>query len=173
MALLTATEVREQVQTDLSTAALKKIYDAELKRIEVKVGKNTGVLETKFAGGLIDTFTQRPIGTINSIKERKFQTSDQVTLATNDYRTFGPRGLRRLTGGTNGASFWGQEVEINYDPIDDIDRRNLALVELVRISVEERAVAAEKDGDYQATYRDPARARRETLASLNTGLPIA
>ena len=173
MPLLTTKEIREQVQTDLSDAALKKIYDAELKRIEVKVGKNTGVVETKFAGGLVDTFTQRPIGTINSIKARKFQTSDQVTLSSDDYRTFGLRGLRRLTGGTNGASFWGQEVEVNYDPIDDIDRRNLALVELVRIAVEERALASEKDGDYQATYKDPKRARRETLDSLNTGLPIA
>ncbi len=169
MALLTAKEIREQVQTDLSDAALQKIYDAELKRIEVKVGKNTAVVETKFALGLVDTFTQRPIGTINSIAERQTPEATQVTLSSDDYRLFGPRGLRRLDTGTNGASFWGSEVVINYDPIDDIDRRNLALVELVRIAVEERAVAAEKDGDYQATYRDPKRARRETLDSLNTG----
>lgn len=173
MPLLTVTEIREQVQTDLTNAALKKIYDAELKRIEVKVGKTSAVIETKFAGGLVDLFTQRPIGTINSINERKTPAATQVTLATNDYRAFGPRGLRRLATGTNGASYWGQEVVIDYDPVDDIDRRNLALVELVRIAVEERALASEKDGDYQATYRDPKRARRETLAGLSTGLPIA
>lgn len=173
MPLLTTTEIREQVQTDLSNAALKKIYDAELKRIEVKVGKNTGVLETKFAAGLVDMFTQRPIGTITSIKERATPDATQVTLAADDYRTFGPRGLRRLATGTNAASYWGQEVEVTYNPIDDIDRRNLALVELVRIAVEERAIASEKDGDYEAKYKDPMRARRETLASLGTGLPIA
>ncbi len=173
MALLTAKEIREQVQTDLSDAALQKIYDAELKRIEVKVGKNTAVVETKFALGLVDTYTQRPIGTINSIGERQTAAAAQVTLSSDDYRLFGPRGLRRLDTGTNGASFWGSEIVINYDPIDDIDRRNLALVELVRIAVEERAVAAEKDGDYQATYRDPKRARRETLDSLNTGSLIS
>lgn len=173
MPLMTSKEIREQVQTDLTDAALQKIYDAELKRIEVKVGKTTAVVETKFAIGLVDIFAQRPIGTINSIKERKTPESTQVTLSADDYRAFGPRGLRRLTGGTNGASFWGQEVEINYDPVDDIDRRNLALVELVRIAVEERALSSETDGNYQATYKDPKRARRETLASLDGGLPIA
>lgn len=173
MPLLTQKEVREQVQTDLTDAALQKIYDAELKRITVKVGKTEAVVETKFALGLVDTYTQRPIGTINSIVERASPLSTQVTLSTNDYQAFGPRGLRRLTTGTNGASFWGQEVVINYDPVEDIDRRNLALVELVRISVEERALASEKDGDYQATYKNPKRARRETLDSLNTGSIIA
>ncbi len=173
MPTLTLLQIRAQVQTDITDAAMQKIVDAEEKRIEKSAGKETAVTEYKLAGGLVEFFTQRPILTITSIKERRSATSTQVTLAADDYRIFGDRLIRRLSDGTNGFEFWGAEVEILYDPTENLDRRNLALVELVRISVEEKAVKSEKDGDVVTTYRNPQRARKELLDGLSDRLMIA
>ena len=173
MPLLTLADVRAQVQTDLTSAALKNIYDAELRRIVKVVGKDKAVVERKNALSLLDLFTHRPIGTINSIKERVNAASSEVTLAADDYRIIGRRRIRRLSTGTNGGSWWGGEVVIDYDPVDNIDLRNSTLVELVRISADEKAAESEKDGDYQVTYRNPKRARSEALDGLNDNLGIA
>ncbi len=173
MPTLTIAQIRNQVQTDILDTALQRIVDAEEKRIEKAAGKETAVTEYKFAGGLVEFFTQRPILVITSIKERRTKASTQVTLAADDYRIFGDRLIRRLTTGTNGFDFWGAEVEILYNPTENLDRRNQALVELVRISVEEKAIKADKDGDVTTTYRNPARARKELLDGLSDRLAIA
>lgn len=173
MPKLTLDEVRDQVQSDLTSAAFGKVYAAEERRIVKVVGKDTAVIERKNALGLVDLFTHRTIGTINSIKERVSVSSDEVTLASDDFRVVGERRIRRLSTGTNGGSWWGVEVVIDYDPVDNIDLRNSTLVELCRISVDESAAESEKDGDYQATYRNPKRARKEALDGLNDNLGIA
>ncbi len=173
MPLLTIEQVRDQVQTDLTDAALGKVYDAELRRIVKEVGAEKAVVETKRGLGLVELFTRRPIATINSIKERTEQNSDQVTLAADDFRIVGNRQIIRLSTGTNSATFWGIEAVIDYDPVDNIDLRNSTLIELIRIAMDISLKQSEKDGDYSAAYRSPKRAREEALAGLNDTLEIA
>jgi len=77
---VTLTQMRDHIETDLVDAAMQRIIDAETKRIERVVGKQTGVVERKNAAGLQTLFTRRPIASITSITERR-ATNYEITTS--------------------------------------------------------------------------------------------
>lgn len=144
----TLNEVRSRVETDLDDATLQRIIDAETQYLTRRAGGITET-ETHRAFGLREIVLRRPPASITSIKERRSITGEQVTLAGNDWRQVGNYNLLRLTGGSNSANFWGQEIVVEYKPEIDEDLRERVLLDLVQLSVEFRGIESESIGDYE------------------------
>jgi hypothetical protein len=95
-----------------------------------------------------------------------------TTLAADDYelRSTGYT-LRRLTGGTNPASFWRDRVRVTYTPLSDLALREVAQIELVKLDVAfNPTLAAQTIGSWSETYQQGKSypdQRADILASLS------
>lgn len=170
---MTVNEMRDHVETDLVDSALTRIINAEDKVIDKRLGELTSISETYLASGLEFLFTKRPIGSITSITERRVETGDAVVLNADDYRQLGSRRLRRLTTGTNSATFWGEEVVIAYDPVDRQEIRDRVLIDLVKLTVEFRGLDKETVGDWSSEQQKYQDRRNEVMTDLRDGMVLA
>lgn len=171
--VMTVNEMRDHVETDLVDSALTRILTAEDKVIDKRLGDLAAVTETYLASGLEFLFVKRPIATITSIAERRSETDDPTVLDADDYRQLGNRRLRRLTSGTNPATYWGEEVIVVYDPVNRQEIRDRTLIDLVKLNVEFRGLDKEKVGDWEGEQQKYQDRRDEVLRDLDDGLPLA
>lgn len=116
MADLTATEIREHIETDLGDDALNRFladaYGAIKKRVGVE-GEQTVVIYTRGSDRYL--MLPRPINVaadIDSIIERLGAT--EVTLETTDWRWLGGRTLERLSGSSE-PTLWGWNFSVDED----------------------------------------------------------
>lgn len=93
----------------------------------------------------------------------------ETTLAAGDYSILhGGRTLQRLTGGSNGRSYWAPLVTITYSPIGEQAARDEAVIKVMQLDLSYRGgLKSERAGDYQFTLSGDPVADRETIfASL-------
>ena len=169
--MLSLTEVRARVETDLNDATLGNIIESEVQALERHVGGESAT-ETQFASGLTVLYLRRKPAQITKITERRLVTSDPVTLAKSDWRKIGIYGLRRLFDGANAASTWGEEVIIEYVPELDHRLRDRVVLDLVQMSVEFRALDKEEVGDWKGEQKDYKKRRNELLSQVREGRSI-
>lgn len=91
--------------------------------------------------------------------------ADELVLAPGDYRTtHGGRTLQRLTGGTNGRSYWAPLVRVTYTPIADQAARDEATIKLMQLDLSYRGgLKSERAGDYQFTLAGDVSVEREKI----------
>lgn len=179
MALLD--RVKERIETDLTDAELQSMIDGITAEIELRFGVNAAIAVTLNGNTEFITLA-RPMDTGEASTLTEVETrghglaASQTVLAADDYRVHhGGRTLQRLRDGTNGREVWAPEVQIDYTPVTDAAQRQDATIRLVQLDVQNRGLASEKVGDWQATFQDLSVEREKILTSLSprAGLVMA
>ena len=165
MALIDATEMRTHVETGIVDAALTTIIDGADQDIIQRHGAVATEVDDLPSKGVEDIFTTRPISSITSVIETIGTTS--TTLATDDYVQRHGQMLHRLDTGTNGRLTWGDRVKVTYVPVDTTDRREVALIALVKLYLAFNGLSSERKGDFQSSALDYNTEREKILRSLN------
>ncbi len=172
MTILTATELRTHVETDLADPALTRLASAAEQLIIREAGDTTALTEVfneeNFpAGRERILYLARTTSSIASIKERDHFDDAQITLSSDDYRQEAGRNLIRLREGTNPRQFWASHVEAIYTPDTDSDLRELVQINLVKLAVMYSGAQREEEGDFEFWHLDHATETRKLLALLN------
>ncbi|MCQ4575414.1 MAG: hypothetical protein NOU37_09250 [Candidatus Brocadiales bacterium] len=165
MALMSATEVRQHIDTDLVDAALQRLIDAAEEDIDTHFGSVTSQLDELLGNGGKHLWPTRPIKTVSSIVETVGTTD--TTLASDDYKLLhGGRQIERLNTGTNARNSWGDRTKIQYTPEDETKKRKGILIKLVKLEVEYNGLSSERAGDYQSSSLDYEGERKKILGGL-------
>ncbi len=172
MTILSATELRQHIETDLSDTAIDRLGSAAEQLIIREAGDITALTETFNEEGYPRgreriIYLARTVTSITSIKEREHFDDDQTTLSTDDYRQEGGRRLIRLREGTNSRLFWAPHTEVVYVPVVDSDLREIVQINLVKLAVMYSGAQKEKQGDFDFWHLDYATETRAHLAQLN------
>lgn len=165
--ILTADEVREHIETDLVDDALQRIIDAADAEIIRKLGaldSQTDVLQ----GGSRYLHLSRKASAITAVSERyniEMLGLTVVPLAADDYRLLADgRRIERLQAGTNGASCWQGEVEIESTPADaGLAERKALLVKLVQLDLQYSGLDSQSVGDVTVKQKSDLMAERAAL----------
>lgn len=180
MTILTVSELREHLETDLGNDALGRLADDAESLIIATAGATTARTENSNAWGFPGgreriIFAALAINSITSIKERDDLDSAKVTLSTDDYEQQGKRQLIRLRNGTNPRSLWAQHVELIYVPTVDTAIRKMVQVDLVKIEIMYSGALREKQGDFEVWHKgaDEVAKILARLKTNNVQLPIA
>ncbi len=180
MTILTVTELRQHIETDLVDAALQRVADDAEALINAKAGIITAKTEDFNAFGFPRgrdriLFTVLAIDTVTSILERDNLDDAGTVLSTDDWEKQGGRQLIRVSGGTNSRSLWAQHVTVVYVPLADTAIRIMVQVDLVKLSLMYSGAAREEDGDFEVHHKDSTETAK-ILSRLETGnskFPIA
>ncbi|KKN39098.1 hypothetical protein LCGC14_0746940 [marine sediment metagenome] len=172
MTILTATELRTHIETDLADAALNRLAAAAEQLIIREAGDTAALTEIfneeGFPQGRERTlFLARTTSSITSIKERDTYDGTQTTLSADDYRQEGGRKLVRLTDGTNSRSLWAPHTEVIYVPATDSNIRELVQINLVTLANMYIGAKQEQEGDFDFEHLDFAPETRKILSLLN------
>ncbi len=172
MTILSATELRAHIETDLSDTALGRLASAAEQLIIREAGDVTALTEIHNEQGYPRgreriIYLARTVTSITSIKEREHFDDDQTTLSADDFRQEGGRQLVRLRDGTNPRLFWAPHTEIIYVPVVDSDLRKIVQINLVKLAVMYSGAERERQGDFDFEHVDYAKATRGHLAQLN------
>jgi hypothetical protein len=149
MSLVTVTEARALVQTDLSDEDLQDVIDRVEAEITARIGApqdegGTVQITKRLQGGTENVYLPIEIGEVVSVVE------DGVTLIADEYRAWAGGVLERLPGGR-----WGQLVVVTFKPADDRLQRKTVIIDLVRLDVNRTAMEHESiAGEY--AYDAPA-----------------
>lgn len=173
MSTLSVAELRALINTGLDDTRLGAIITREETEIDRRLGaasdgSTTSIVETKPGGGA-NFYLRRPIVSVTQVRERIALGQAFTTLLASQYQVWADEGrLERLPTATAGVpawsmsgTLWGALIEVTYVPIDDRERRKLAIVEFVRIALERTAMKSENvAGEYsfQAPEWDSLRA---------------
>jgi len=163
--LLTPSELRGHVETDLSEGVLQSILDAEETEIIRRYGAHATQTDLLPGGELWLVLRRTPVS-FTSVTETVNTTS--TVLAADDYRHWGGGRLERLGTGTNARSEWGDRVSVVYVPEARSDQRKLVLVQLALLAIQYQGVQREAIGgnDYNVEYLDHLRERERLMRSL-------
>ena len=121
--ILSVSELREHVNTDLGDDALQRLLDAAEWAIVNRAGA-TGARTEIASGGYRFIVLARPAASISSVVETAGWSdsvgASDITLAADDYLVgAGEMLIERLITGTNQRSVWGARVTTVYTPVDD------------------------------------------------------
>ena len=92
----------------------------------------------------------------------------ETVLSADDYRlsSDGWR-LQRLSDGTNPRSTWGDEVTIQFVPVDESSKRQGVLIALVKLDVQFNGLDRDSVGDYAREQRNYDTNRNAALRRLS------
>jgi hypothetical protein len=160
--LLSPTQIRDHIETDLTDTALQRIIDGEEQAIVEAFGPHItadetiqvsameaslGVTGEAFPYGATSwIYPSRPIATITSITETVG--SVDTILATSDYKIHDGRSIERLQTGTNPRAGWGHRVRLVYVPVDTSALRIRVLIDLVRLALAHTGMQSQSFGDF-------------------------
>lgn len=182
--------VKERTGSDLSDAELQAMIDAIAAEIAARFGPAGEI--TVELGDLEDPLSRksrtlrlaRPIDTGETVTITEYDPHNsglapaEVILTAGDYRVLhGGRTLERLTGGTNGRSYWAPLTKIVYTPADITSAaRDEAVIRIMALDLSSRGLLkSERAGDYSYTLGDAEAEREKILASLSarSGMVLA
>lgn len=166
---LTLADVRGRVETDFDDDTLQRILDAAVEDVNRHAGDAASETETFRAFGAPEIALSRPASSVDKVTEIAHRHADPVVLAADDFRRSGKYRLVRLTTGTNPASTWGHEVEVEYTPEVDPALRDRVTLDVVQMDVEFRAYATEDEGDWGGSQVDHQARRDAKLAEIREG----
>lgn len=170
MALLTATQIREHVDTDLGDTAIDRLLaDADAEIVRRYGAHTTNIVETFTPPpGAVTIQTDRAISAVVSIietEETDIGESD-VTLDPADYEVMRERTIRRVSGGLHSSATWAPIVVVTYTPESDDARRIGVTIDLVKLAVQYQAAQSVSVGDVSISHVDYNRERELILRRL-------
>ena len=166
--LLTVPQAREHVQTGLTDSALERVIDGEDAYIRRQVGEHdpSGALthEEEEPGEYVNL--PRPAASVSSVSIEYFL-GGAYTVPTSYYRlTNGGRTVRLIYPYIFDLGSQYSRAVITYDPEPENAERRAALIELVRLAVQDTGLAEERDDTYNYTAKDRLMARKQIIAPL-------
>ena len=163
--LLTVSQMREHLETDLTDEALQRILNAEEAEIVSRYGAHATATEMLPGDGEWLILERTP-STITSVTEIADNVS--TVLATNDYRIWPKGKLERLNTGTNARTYWAPIVTVVYVPEDATAQRRGVLIRLVTLAAKYAGLKSESvgSGDYSMSSADYTAEREALLRSL-------
>ncbi len=170
MALLSAAEVREHVETDVDDAALQRVIDRLDADLVRRAGPHTGPLTETIAGRSLSLFLARPIATVTTVREGDPIDGSTPALTVDlDYRLWPNEGrIQRLPAGTR----FDAVAEVVYSPVDDTEQRKRVLLELVRLDLAQSGRAREHIDDYRYAGLDYEEHREALLREIRPFLTL-
>jgi hypothetical protein len=155
--VLTVSELRQHIVTDLPDEALQRIIDANDALIRRYAGEHPPVTLTETyevwppATRLV---VERPIDSITSI------VNDGSTMSPTDYRAAG-----RIIYAKNWKVF-RNTVEVTYTPRNDLAQRKQILVQMCMLDAADQGVAAASSGQVRIERLDIVQEKRRLLHQL-------
>ena len=182
MPLLTATDIRAHVETDLGDTALQAVIDRLEAELLQRAGPHTGPLVEILSSGATSVFVRRPLATVTSVREgARIDVNTPALTVETDYRLWPDQGrVERLAGGAafglpraSLAPRFAALVEVTYTPLDDQPQRQRILLELVRLDLAQSGRDTEAVGqDYRYRGLDYAAHREALLRDLRPFLTL-
>lgn len=168
MALLD--RVKERIETDIGDAELQRLVDEALQAIVDRWGAHADAaspVTERFEGDGLWLFPTRPVDDNQTVTVTETSGDTETALAADDFEVWDRgRSLRRLSGGTNSRSRWAPSVEVTYTPRQDGNRRQEAVIKLVRLGIQYRGLERESIGDTTDDHLDYNQERERILTSL-------
>lgn len=167
--MLTPSEIRGHIETDLGDNELQRLIDAETEAIEKHAGGTGMVTDHLEAFGQRRISLMRDASSIDQVRVRVHPDYDEETLGADDYRFHPPRTLVRLSGSAEPGTTWRGHVEVDYTPVADDSLRETVLIHLVQLSLEYRGLDSEAvgGGDRSVTLPDYEKERHRILSRLD------
>ena len=167
MALLTADQIKDHIETDLKATAITRfISDAEeeiIKRFGAHATQTDTAEEVQLSNAI---FLSRKAGSVVSVTETIDDT--ETVLASDDYELrHDGRVLQRLADGTNERSTWGDSVVVVYTPEDESNIRTRVLIDLVKLAIEYDTKKSTQVGDVRESSTDYETERVKILSRLD------
>jgi hypothetical protein len=161
--------LRIQVETDLPDASLQLVLSAVDEELTSKYGAATSATEVIFGEYRRYLFLCRLALTLTSATERESDGTTTVLdvsgLSTADVRMTNGRMLERLVTGTHPRDSWAPETTVVYAP-NDVNRRDLAIVQLVKLELEYNGKRSESVGDYSMSSAGYAEEKARIIGGL-------
>ena len=176
--LLTVAEVKEHVTTGLSDAALERLIDAQDSYIRQIVGQHdpatTMVYEMDLDPGYQSIWLPRPAVSIATLeKRRRLDSAWTVQDAETYYLSDEGRSIQTTRNVWTWGWGWGHRFEmrvrVTYTPVPENAERTQALIDLVRLEMQDTGLEMERDDTYRYEAKDKTKARREIIAPLKRG----
>ena len=154
--LLSATELREHIETDLEDSALDRYNDDADSDVILRYGPVAtesqvfDINPNDYPFGR-DVFLnlKRKAASITSITEQVLNETPVVLDAT-DYQLLEGSRIERLDTGVNARNLWGQRVTVTYAPVDTTAKRKGVIIALVKLDVNYDGFGEERSGDHWA-----------------------
>jgi len=166
MTILSAIELKQHIETDLSDTALDRLAAAAESLIEDVLGPVSARTDD-LIGRHQAIYTTAAVASVTTVKERDFIDDAAVTLSADDYRIQNGFRFIRLQDGTNGRREWAQHVEIIYAPEVDTGKIQAVQINLVKLDLNYQGARREKHGDVDFTHEDLDKAQKSALFPLS------
>lgn len=153
--IITPEELREHVETELSTSALQRLIDDVTEEIEDRfglVGVDVSEIVPSDYGSRLPLVLKRKPASITSVTSyTAADLSSSTLLDAADYRLEGYL-LERLRSGPNPAWGWSSYgTLVVYRPRDDTARRAMAIVDVAKEELAHSGYQSRRLGDYSET----------------------
>lgn len=168
---ITTQNLRDHLETDISTNVLNRLLSDATEYVENLVGPESGSHTAEFLGGGRSIRLHRPASQITEAKEVS-ASGDETVLTSDQYLLqYGGRILRRL-----GGYWWGQSVIVTYNVVSDTAIRDRVVIDLVHLAATYRGfISSESDGGYsQSRMGDYEKERYKLVKPLlpSTGILV-
>tara|TARA_Y100000004_G_C8870176_1_gene392937 strand:- start:245 stop:820 length:576 start_codon:yes stop_codon:yes gene_type:complete len=178
--LLTTAELLTHVESDLASATLQRILDAEEEEIVKRFGSHapddsTDTSQTeKFYSvhGQKFIYLGREVASVTSVSETESNKYGETTttLSANDFEIYDNKRLLRKATGDNASSHWQDIVTVVYVPYDDRARRRLLLINLCKLALQYDATNSTSVGEVSVSTPQYHTEREQLFKSfLGTG----
>jgi len=146
MSLLTVDDVRARISTSLKDDVLQSLINSEeaalVRRLGPVYAPATPIVEN-IAGVGGSVFLRRRISTVSSVTEAIGAGDTPAAVAASGYKIWADEGrLERLPRGAK----WGEDVAVTYLPMDDRAEWRGALILLVTMALDFKALQSESVG---------------------------
>ena len=172
--LLTVAEVKEHVTTGLTDAALERLIDAQDSYIRRMVGPHDPATtmehetDNSRSGPVRErVWLPRPASSISKVEDRYlFDSAWTVRDDTEYYLSDGGRSVRVKH---DFGEWFRTEVRVTFTPVAENAERSQALIDLVRLELQDTGLESERDDTYRYTAKDKLKAQREIIMPLKHG----
>jgi len=126
--------------TDAQLTAVIARVEADLTAVLGAAPDGATAVTERLRGGMVNIFLKRKVATVTSVTEYGLLTdSSGAALASSAYFLWAKQGRLERLGGTA----WGERVDVVYVPENEASKWKTAVIDLVRIFVNETALAGE------------------------------
>jgi hypothetical protein len=126
--------------TDAQLTTVIERVEADLTAVLGAAPNGVTAVTEQLCGGMVNLFLKRKVASVTSVTEYGLLTDSSGTiLTTANYFLWARQGrLERL-----GGAAWGERVDVVYVPENEVSRWKTAVIDLVRIFVNETALRSE------------------------------
>jgi hypothetical protein len=157
---VSATSIREQIETDLSPSALQTLIDAAYAEVEQMVGPiGSSVYEMMSLGHYRIHLPRRASGVIQVEEGNRLDALSLVEASTYSLLAAGFQIVRH----TQPWAYW---TRTTYLPLDDTALRDGVVTDLVKAAIQYMGLTSESVGDYSAALPSYTRERNLILSRM-------